>query len=398
MIRYMDDIQMKGRRVFIRADFNVPLDDFGNITDDNRIRAVLPTINHALDEGAKVILCSHLGRPKGQRVEKFSLKPVARRLSRLLQKEVALAPDCVGPEVERMAAGLGEGDVLLLENVRFHEGETRNDPEFAAQLAALCEVFVNDAFAVSHRAHASVVGIPPLVKDCAGGHLLRAELTYFHRAMEDPARPLVAIVGGAKVSSKLGALENLLARVDKIVIGGAMANTFLMARGYPVGRSLVEPDLVETARKILDRARSNGIRIYLPVDCVVADRMEPNAETKIVPAKEVPDGWMILDIGPATVALFREVLHNARTIVWNGPMGAFEMDAFSRGTLAMVRAVADSYALTIIGGGDTDVAVHKAGEVDNISYISTGGGAFLALLEGKELPGIKALETCGGGG
>lgn len=394
MIKYIDEIPLKGQRVLIRVDFNVPMDSYCNIADDNRIRAVLPTINHALDEGAKLILCSHLGRPKGQKTAKFSLRPVSRRLSRLLHKEVKMAPNCVGTQVQGMVEAMADGDVILLENLRFHEGETKNDPEFAAQLAGLADVYVNDAFAVSHRAHASVVGVPALVSTCSAGFLMKRELATFHQAMEDPVRPLIAIIGGSKVSGKLGALKNILSKVDKMLIGGAMANTFLLAQGLDVGRSLAEPDLEESAMGLLGEARGRGVKLYLPVDCVVADRMDPNAETKIVPTQEVPPGWLILDIGPATVALFREALHNGRTIIWNGPMGAFEMDAFSRGTLAIVRAVASSHALTIIGGGDTDVAVHRAGEVDNISYISTGGGAFLALLEGQELPGIAALKAC----
>jgi phosphoglycerate kinase len=386
------DLDIKEKKVLIRVDFNVPLDEQGNITDDTRIRGVLPTINHALDEHAKVIIMSHLGRPDGQRLEKFSLAPVAKRLSRLLEKEVTLAPDCIGPEVEAMVGQMAFGDVLLLENLRFHNEEKKNDPEFSRQLAKLADVFINDAFAVAHRAHASVVGVVQYFNECGAGFLLQKEMDYFHRSVSDPSRPLVAIVGGAKVSSKLGALRNMIDRVDKLIIGGAMANTFLKAQGHEVGDSRVEDDLLETANELVAKARNQGVKLYLPVDCIVADRFDPKAETKRTTVQEVPKRWMILDIGPASTMLFGTALEDARTIIWNGPMGAFEMDAFSRGTMAMVQKLAASHALTIVGGGDTDVAVHRAGESSNISYISTGGGAFLMLMEGKVLPGVAALE------
>jgi len=391
-MKNIKDLDIKEKRVLIRVDFNVPLDEQGNITDDIRIRGVLPTLNHALDEHARIIICSHLGRPKGQRQEKFSLAPVAKRLSRLLDKEVTLAPDCVGPEVENMVDAMQPGDVLLLENLRFHAAEQENNPDFAARLAKLGEVYINDAFAVAHRAHASVVGVVEHMEKCAAGFLLQKEMDYFHRSVSNPLRPLVAIVGGAKVSSKLGALRNMIDRVEKMIIGGAMANTFLKAMGYEIGKSRVEDDLLETARELLAKARDKGVKLYLPVDCIVADQFDSRAETKRVTAQEVPRNWMILDIGPASTMLFSEALEDARTIIWNGPMGAFEMDAFSRGTMAMVQKVAASHALTIVGGGDTDVAVHRAGESSNISYISTGGGAFLMLMEGKVLPGVAALE------
>jgi phosphoglycerate kinase len=387
------DLDIKGKKILIRVDFNVPLDDQGNITEDTRIRGVLPTINHALDEHAKIIIMSHLGRPDGQRQDKFSLLPAARRLSRLLDKEVKLAPDCIGPEVETMVGQMAQGDVLLLENLRFHPEEKNNDPEFCEQLAKLADVYVNDAFAVAHRAHASVVGVIEYFQDCAAGFLLQQEMDYFHRSARDPRRPLVAIVGGAKVSSKLGALRNMMDKVDKMIIGGAMANTFLKARGHEVGTSKVEDDLLDTANELIAKAQKLGVKLYLPVDCIVADRFDAKAETKRTTVQEVPKNWMILDIGPASTMLFGEALEDARTIIWNGPMGAFEMDAFSRGTMAMVQKLASSHALTIVGGGDTDVAVHKAGESSNISYISTGGGAFLMLMEGKVLPGVAALEN-----
>ena len=391
-MRNIRDLDIKEKKVLIRVDFNVPLDEQGNITDDTRIRGVLPTINYCLDEHAKVIIISHLGRPDGQRQAKFSLAPVAKRLSRLLEKEVKLAPDCIGPEVEAMVGKMAFGDVLLLENLRFHTEEKKNEPAFSRQLAKLADVYVNDAFAVAHRAHASVVGVVEFFPASAAGFLLQKEMDYFRRSVSDPSRPLVAIIGGAKVSSKLGALRNMIDRVDKMIIGGAMANTFLKAQGYEVGTSRVEDDLLETANELVAKAQKQGVKLYLPVDCIVADRFDPKAETKRTTAQEVPKSWMILDIGPASTVLFGEALEDARTIIWNGPMGAFEMDAFSRGTMAMVQKLATSHALTIVGGGDTDVAVHRAGESSNISYISTGGGAFLMLMEGKVLPGVAALE------
>ena len=395
-IRYIDDIgDLRGKKVFIRVDFNVPLDENQNITEDTRIRAVLPTINYALDAGAAVVLASHLGRPKGERKPKYSMAPAAKRLSRFLGKEVQLAPDCIGDEVKGMIAAMQPGDVLMLENVRFYEGEEKNDENFAKALANGCDIYVNDAFAVSHRAHASVEAITRFFPVAAAGFLMKNEINYFEKAMNNPIRPLVAILGGAKVAGKLEVLANLMNKVDKVVIGGGMAFTFIKALGYSVGKSLVDESLIDTARKTYELARQKGVKFYLPVDCVVADRFMPEAETKVTTTQEIPDEWMALDIGPATVALFAEALQNAKTIIWNGPMGVFEMDAFSRGTYAMVSAVANSYALTIIGGGDTDSAVHRAGEFAKMSYISTGGGAFLELLEGKKLPGIKVLEEHG---
>lgn len=395
-IRYIDEIEdLAGKKLFMRVDFNVPLDDNQNITEDTRIRAVLPSINYALDYKAKIILASHLGRPKGERKDKYSMAPAAKRLSRLLGKEVKLAPDCIGDETRAMIDAMQPGDVLMLENLRFYPGEEKNDVDFAKALVNGCDIYVNDAFAVSHRAHASVEAIANFFPTVAAGFLMKNEMNYFDKAMKNPIRPLVAILGGAKVSGKIEVLENLVDKVDKIIIGGGMAFTFLKALGYNVGKSLVEEQLIETALKTYEKARAKGIKFYLPVDCVVADQFNASAETKVTTIQEIPEGWMALDIGPATVTLFTEALQNAKTIVWNGPMGVFEMDAFSRGTFAMVTAVANSYALTIVGGGDTDVAVHRAGEYAKISYISTGGGAFLELLEGKKLPGIKVLEDQG---
>ncbi len=396
MIRFIDELELKSKRVIMRVDFNVPLDDNGNITDDNRIQAALPSVRHALDAGARLLICSHLGRPKGHRVAKFSLLPVARRLSELLGFEVPLSPDCIGTETADMAAGLRDGRCIMLENLRYHKGETDNDPDFAAALASLAEVYVNDAFAVSHRAHASVVGVPAILRECAGGFLMKSEITYFNRAMKDPARPMVAILGGAKVSSKLGAIENILPKVDVLIIGGAMANTFLLAQGYAVGKSLTEPDLVETASKLMKDAEGRGVRFMLPVDAVVAPEFRDDAPAQVVRVDNVPDDCMILDIGPETTEAYCGALSGAGTIVWNGPMGAFEMKPFSTGTMELAHAVGRSQALSIIGGGDTDLAVHLAGEKDNVSYMSTGGGAFLSLLEGRTLPGFEALEKCGG--
>ena len=391
-INYIDEFDLKGKRVLIRADFNVPFDENGNITDDTRIRGVLPTINYALDEGAKVILASHMGRPKGKVVPAMSLVPVAKRLSRLLDKEVKMAPDSIGDEVATIINYMSQGEIVLLENLRFHAEEEKNDDAFGKQLASLCDVFINDAFATAHRSHASNVAITNYVKECGGGMLMRNEMSYFERSMENPMRPMVAVIGGAKVSGKIQVLENLLNSVDKLIIGGGMAFTFLKAWGYEIGKSIVEDEMCETASKVIEKAKEKGVKLYLPVDCVVADRFDPAAENKVTPIQEIPKEWMGLDIGPATTLLFAEALQNAKTIIWNGPMGVFEMDAFSRGTYAMVSSVANSHALTIVGGGDTDVAIHRAGEIAKISYVSTGGGAFLELLEGKILPAISALN------
>ncbi|MFO7930419.1 MAG: phosphoglycerate kinase [Thermodesulfobacteriota bacterium] len=390
-MKSVKELDLEGKKVLVRVDLNVPLDEHQNITDDTRIREVLPTLHYILDHRGSLVIMSHMGRPKGKRVEELSLAPVAKRLGRLLGQDVELAPDCAGDEVEKQVAGMGENEVVLLENLRFHAGEEKNDPEFASKLASLADVYVNDAFAVSHRAHASVEGIVHHFKEAAAGFLLLKELKYFKDAMEKPRRPLVAIIGGAKVSGKFGALENMLSRVNKFIIGGAMANAFLKSIGFDLGRSKVEDELVDAAGELRQRAIKEGIKFYLPVDAVVAPEPDPKAETKIVPIQEIPENWMALDIGPATSRLFDEALYNAKTIVWNGPMGMFEIDAFSRGTISMVYSVADSYALSIVGGGDTDVAIHSTGQTDRFSYISTGGGAFLQLLEGKPLPGVEAL-------
>ncbi len=395
-MKFIDQFSLKDKKILFRFDYNVPLDGSRHITDDTRIRATLPTLNYALDEGSQIIIASHLGRPKGKVKPEFSLAPVARRLSRLIQKEVRLAPDCVGPETTALVAAMKPGDVILLENLRFHPEEEKNDEDFARQLAAYADIYIDDAFGNAHRAHASNVAITKFVKECGGGFLMKKEVNYFQKCLEKPARPFVAIIGGSKVSGKLEALVNLIRKVDKMIIGGGMAFTFLKALGYEVGKSLVEEDLMPKALEVVQTARETGVKFYLPVDCVMAEEMSAQAETKIVPIQEMNSHWMGLDIGPATITLFTEALANAKTIVWNGPMGVFEIDAFGRGTAAMVHSIANSYAMTIVGGGDTDVAVHKTGESDKITYISTGGGASLELLEGKVLPGIAALDACGG--
>ena len=391
-MKTLKELELAGKRVLVRVDFNVPMNESGEITDDLRIRTALPTLRYLVEQRARVIICTHMGRPKGQRVEKFSLAPVAALTAEMLGRPVPLAPDCIGDEVAAAVAALKDGDCLMLENLRFHPEEEKNDAAFSRQLAAVADVYVNDAFAVSHRAHASVVGVTAHVPEKAAGFLLQKEMEYFQRAIGTPQRPLVAIVGGAKVSGKLEALQNMLGRVDRMIIGGAMANTFLKSQGYNVGASKVEDDLLETARQLLVQAREQGIKVYLPVDVIAADRFAPDAVSKQVTIQDIPDNWMARDIGPASVVLFNEALADAKTIVWNGPMGAFEMDAYARGTMALAHTVASSHALSVTGGGDSNAAVKQSGEAENISYMSTGGGAFLMLMEGKELPGIKALD------
>ena len=373
-------------------DFNVPQDDQGNVTEDTRIAGAVPSIKYALEQGAKVIIASHLGRPKGEKKLKYTMTPASKRLSELLGREVKQAPDCFGAEVTALVDALQPGEALMLENVRFYPGEEKNDAEFAKNLANNCEIYVNDAFAVSHRAHASVEAITKVIPIVAGGFLMKNELTYFDKAMTTPERPLAAILGGAKVSGKLEVLQTLVSKVDIIIIGGGMAFTFLKAQGYSIGKSLVEDDLIETATEILADAKARNVRFLLPVDCVVADRFAPDADHKIVAIKDIPADWMALDVGPASSKVFGEALQDAKTVIWNGPMGVFEIDAFAAGTFGMADVVAGLSAITIIGGGDTDAAVRKAKVDDKVSYISTGGGAFLELLEGKILPGVKALD------
>ena len=382
-------LDLAGRRVFLRADLNVPL-DHGAVTDDTRLRAVVPTLQHALKAGASVVLASHLGRPKGQVALEFSLRPVAERLEGLLGQRVELAPDCVGPETSAKAQALAPGQVLLLENLRFHKEEETNDDGFARALAELAQCYVDDAFAAAHRAHASIAAITKHLQPAAAGLLMQQELTALGRILESPERPLVAILGGAKVSDKITLVEHLLDKVEALLIGGGMAFTFLQGLGHAVGRSLVERDQVETARRTLDAARRRGVALVLPLDAIVADGLD-SARGRAVGIREIPADQMGLDIGPRTVERFTAALTGARTIVWNGPMGVFERPAFAAGTLALARAVAGASAFTVIGGGDTVAAVSQAGVTDKIGYISTAGGAFLEFLEGRRLPGVEAL-------
>lgn len=390
-VNTVKDLDVKDKRVFVRVDFNVPLDENRNVTDDTRIRAALPTIKYLLDNGAKVILASHLGRPKGQVNEKYSLAPAAKRLEQLLGKPVAMAKDCIGENPRELVAGMKPGDVVLLENLRFHPEEEKNDPAFAKELAELADLYVNDAFGTAHRAHASTAGIADYLP-AAAGFLLEKEVNYLARAVSAPEKPFVAIIGGAKVSDKIGVIENLLDKVDTLIIGGGMANTFLKAQGNAMGKSLVEDEKVELAKSTLEKAKNKGVKMLLPGDLVVAEAVSAEARPQVVAAQDVPVDKMAVDIGPKSAEAFAEALQGAKTVVWNGPMGVFEIDKFARGTEAVAKAVAASGATSIVGGGDSVAAVEKMGVADKISHISTGGGASLELLEGRELPGVKALE------
>ncbi|MBI2113933.1 MAG: phosphoglycerate kinase [candidate division NC10 bacterium] len=385
------DLDLTGKRVLIRVDFNVPLDAKQEVTDATRIRAALPTIRHALGQGAKVLLISHLGRPKGKVVPSLSLAPAAARLSQLLGQPVAMASDCMGDAVKAAVARLGPGQALMLENCRFHAGDEKNDEAMGRALAALCDVFVNDAFGAAHRAHASTVGVTKFVPTSACGFLMAKELEYLGRAVTNPARPFVAVLGGAKVSDKIGVLKNLVAKVDVLLVGGGMAYTFLKAQGMEVGASLLEADKLDVARAILDEARAKGITFLLPMDHVVAERAEATAATRLADSTAIPPGWMGLDIGPKAREAFTKLIRGAKTVVWNGPMGVFELAPFREGTFAVARAIAASGATSIVGGGDSVAAVAQAGVADKISHISTGGGASLEFLEGIELPGVAAL-------
>jgi phosphoglycerate kinase len=391
VIRRVDQIEVKGKRVFIRVDFNVPQDEKNNITDDTRILLSLPTIRFVSDAGGKVILASHLGRPKGKKDRKFSLAPVAERLSKRLGKEAAFATDCVGEEVQKQIGGMKEGDVLLLENLRFHPGEEKNDEVFSKALASLCDVYVNDAFGTAHRAHASTEGMTRYMKTVAAGFLMMKEVESLEKALVNPQKPYVAILGGAKVSDKIGVIQNLLDRVTTLLIGGGMAYTFLRAEGFQVGKSLVEEDQIGFSLKLLEKAREK-IKFLLPSDHIAAERMDIQAKREVVKNDQIPSGWVCLDIGPETVKIFSEEIKSAKTIVWNGPVGVFELGPFSQGTFAVARAIAGSSAFSIVGGGDSVAAVNQAGVADKISHISTGGGASLEFLEGKKLPGIEALR------
>jgi len=385
------DLDLKGKRVFCRVDFNVPLDDSRSITDDTRIVAALPTIRHIIENGGKLILASHLGRPKAQVNPKYSLSPVAPYLANLLGRKVVMAPDCIGPEVEQLVAGMQNGDVLLLENVRFYAGEEKNDPAFAGQLAALADVYVNDAFGTAHRAHASTEGVARILTPAAAGFLMEKELLYLGQALADPKRPFVAVLGGAKVSDKITVIENLLGKVDTLLIGGGMAYTFLKAQGVAIGNSLVEEDRIDLARELLAKAAASGVRLLLPCDHVLAAEFKADAAATVSKGVDIPAGMMALDIGPNSIVAYTDALKDAATVVWNGPMGVFEFEAFANGTMAVARALADSGALSIIGGGDSVAAVNQSGLEDCMTHISTGGGASLEFLEGRELPGVSAL-------
>ena len=386
----IEDIQVGGKRVLVRCDFNVPLKD-GVISNDKRIVAALPTIRYLIKQGARVILCSHLGRPGGEVNPAFSLAPVAERLSQLLGQEVVFASDVIGPDAKAKAAALQDGQVLLIENVRFHKEETKNEPGFAGELASLAEIFVNDAFGTAHRAHASTTGVADYLPAVCG-YLIQKEISFMGGALENPKRPFVAILGGAKVSDKIGVITNLLTKVDTLIIGGGMAYTFFKAQGFSIGGSLCEDDKVEDAGKMLKEAEAKGVRFLLPVDNRIGDKFDAGCNDQVVDSNDIPDGWMGMDIGPRTEALFADALKGAGTVIWNGPMGVFEMDKFAGGTCTIAKAVADSGAVSIIGGGDSVAAVTKLGFSDKMSHISTGGGASLEFLEGLELPGIACLQ------
>ncbi|MFP5274239.1 phosphoglycerate kinase [Coleofasciculus sp.] len=391
----LSESDLAGKRVLVRADLNVPLDENGTITDDTRIRAALPTIQDLIKKNAKVVLCSHLGRPKGQVKDSLRLTPVANRLSELLGQTVIKCDDCIGDAVKSQIDSLDNGQVALLENLRFHPGEEKNDPEFTKKLAALADVYVNDAFGTAHRAHASTEGVTHHLKPSVAGYLIEKELQYLQNAIENPQKPLAAIIGGSKVSSKIGVIETLLDKVDKLLIGGGMIFTFYKARGLSVGKSLVEEDKLELAKSLEAKAKEKGVDLLLPTDIVIADNFAADANSQTVSIESIPDGWMGLDIGPDSVKFFQDALGDCKSVIWNGPMGVFEFDKFAAGTEAIARTLADltkKGTTTIIGGGDSVAAVEKVGVADQMSHISTGGGASLELLEGKELPGIAALD------
>lgn len=387
------DVDLKGKKVFCRVDYNVPFDENMNITNDTRIQATVPTVTYLLEQGAAVILACHIGRPSEAREDKFSTKHILKRLSEVFKQDVKWAPDCVGPEAEKAAADLKPGEILLLENLRYHKEEKKNDSEFAKQLAALADIAVNDAFGVSHRAHAANVGITQYLESVAG-FLMEKEINFIGKTLEAPQRPFVAIIGGAKVSDKIGVISNMIDKVDTIIIGGGMAHTFDAAQGLPIGKSLCEKDKFEEALAQLDKAKEKGVKVVLPVDLTIADKFGADANTQIVDVDKVPEDWEALDSGPKTSALYSEALAGAKTVIWNGPMGVFEFDAFAKGTLAVAKAVAEATkngATSIVGGGDSIAALKKTGLADQISHISTGGGATLEFLEGKVLPGIAAI-------
>ena len=391
-MKSVKDMAVQGKKVFVRVDYNLPMDDALHITDDNRIRATLDLIEYLRAHKAKIILASHMGRPGGGRDESLSLAPAGKRLAQLLGEDVLFVDDCIGERVEKKVNALTDGQILLLENLRFYNEEKENDPLFAQKLAGLCDIYVNNAFAVSHRDQASITGITKFVSQVGAGFLLEKEVQSYYDSVENPDRPLVAVIGGAKVSSKLAALENMLNFVDKLIIGGAMANTFLKARGIDTQGSMVETDLLKTAAGIIKKAEQKGIDLLLPIDLVAADRLDKDADTRIVMVDEIPANWMALDIGPQTGKVYANSIQEAGTIVWNGPMGVFEMEKFMAGTQAVADAIANSKAFSIVGGGDTGLAAKQCRIIDRVSYISTGGGAFLHMMEGKKLPGVAALE------
>ncbi len=385
------DIDLKGKKVFVRCDFNVPMDENQNITDNRRIVSALPTIKYLIEQNCKIILCSHLGRPKGEVKPEFSLAPVAKELSKLLGQEVLMAKDVIGESAKSLASSLKEGQVMLLENVRFHKEETDNNPEFAKELASMAEVFVNDAFGTAHRAHASTEGVSHYLPSVSG-FLIEKELKFLGDALNNPERPFVAILGGAKVSDKIGVIDSLLEKVDTLMIGGGMAYTFFKAQGYGVGNSLCEPDKCELALSLMEKAKNKGVKLILPVDTKIGKEFKPDTESKTVAWTEIPDGWEGFDIGEKTIEMFKNELKNAKTVIWNGPVGLFEFDQFAIGTNEIAKALAELDATTIIGGGDSAAAVEKAGLADKMTHISTGGGASLEFLEGKKLPGIECLQ------
>ncbi|HXL03997.1 MAG: phosphoglycerate kinase [Firmicutes bacterium] len=385
------DIDVKGKRVLVRVDFNVPLDDDGKITDDTRIRAALPTIKYLLDRGAKVILASHLGRPKGQRREEFSLAPVAVRLEELLKQSVRKLDDCIGDQVKAEVASMKDGDVILLENLRFYQEEEANDEGFARELASLADIYVNDAFGTAHRAHASTAGVAEFLPGVAG-FLMEKEIEAMGKALSSPERPFVAILGGAKVKDKVGVISNLIEKVDSLIVGGGMAYTFLKAKGFEIGKSIVDTEKLDLAKELMEKAKSKGVKFLLPVDVVVADRFAEDADIKVVEVSEIPQDWQALDIGPKTREEFSREIAKAKTVVWNGPMGVFEMKPFAEGTRSVAKALIDSEAVTIVGGGDSAAAISEMGFADKMTHVSTGGGASLEFLEGKVLPGVAVLR------
>ncbi|GBD89690.1 bifunctional PGK/TIM [bacterium BMS3Abin04] len=391
---FIDDLQLNGKKVLVRVDFNVPLDENLQITDDMRIVSALPTIKKIISSGGKAILMSHLGRPKGERIDKFSLKPVAVRLSELLDKDITFASDCIGDEVKKLVDSLNDGEVLLLENLRFHSGETKNDPEFAKQLAEFGDVYVNDAFGTAHRAHASTEGVTKFIEKCAAGYLMEKEIKFLGKAVTNPERPFTAILGGAKISGKIDVIQNLFSKVNTLIIGGGMAYTFFKAMGYEIGTSILEEEKIDVASEVLKKAGESKVSILLPLDIVVADEFKNNTKFEIVDAENIPAGKMGLDIGPRSIEFFKKVILQSKTVVWNGPMGVFEFDNFAKGTEEIAKALVEATAegaTTIIGGGDSAAAIKKAGLSDKVSHVSTGGGASLEFLEGKTLPGIVAL-------